>query len=195
VSSFSDSSLHGPARLRSPRRWLLAIFCALLVSTLRASDDQATVAYRVKAGFLYNFLKFTDWPDQPELAGVPFRIAIAADDATYALIASALSGKTVGPRPVVIERLGGTPGGAPLHMVFITRTASANALELARHHYGSPVLTIGESDGFARSGGILNFVFVDEAVRFEVNLAAAQQAGLRISSRLSKMAILVRSAP
>lgn len=108
------------------------------------------------------------------------------------MIVNALSGKVADNRTIVVERADPASSGPPPHLLFITDSAPPAARILPRQYSTAPVLTIGERDGFARNGGILNFVLVDEAVRFEVNLAAAQRAGVRISSRVSKMAILVR---
>jgi hypothetical protein len=185
------------ARLaRFVRRALLGACVTFALSTpaaiVRAEDGGGEIAYRVKIGFLVNFLRFSDWPEAALPPGSSFRLAVAGDDATFALISGALAGKVVNGRTVAVERADQQSQGAPPHLLFITRSAPAGAQTLAQRYTSAPVLTLGERDGFARGGGILNFVLVDEAVRFEVNLTAAQRAGIRISSRVSKMAILVR---
>lgn len=153
---------------------------------------EAPITYRVKIGFLYNFLRFAEWPANVLPPGAAFRIAVAADDETYALIARTLDGKVVDGRAITVMRTDYPPGEPPPHLLFITQSARPDSHRLTELYAGAPVLTIGEVDSFARKGGIMNFVLVDEAVRFEVNLQAASRAGLRISSRVSKMAILVR---
>jgi hypothetical protein len=191
VRSAGDKFVPRLTRRSFLRTGLLAA-CSLLGGPLRAQDDRTQIAYRIKAGFLFNFLKFTDWPEAASAPGSPYRIAVAADDITFALIAGALAGKTVQDRAVSVTRAtDASPGNSP-HLLFLARSAPPAARALANDYTARPVLTVGETEGFARQGGILNFVLVEEAVRFEVNLVAAQRAGLRISSRISKMAILVR---
>lgn len=177
------------------RGFAIVSAAAVLLASMpvaRADDMAESLAYQVKIGFLYNFARFAEWPPASLPDGAPFRLAIASDEATFAFISAALSGKMVNDRPLSVERLD-PAGNAPLpHIVFFAQSATPEMLARAAAMAQSPVLTIGEHDGFARQHGILNFVLVDEAVRFEVNLTAAQRAGLRISSRVSKMAILVR---
>lgn len=170
-----------------------ALLAVLLAGPARAEEPpQDRIAYRVKIGFLVNFLRFAEWPEDSLPPGAAFRLAIAGDDATFAWVARALAGKTVSGRAIQVERADRESRGDPPHLLYITESAHDGAHLLGQQFTSAPVLTIGERDGFARRGGILNFVLVDEAVRFEVNLHAAERAGIRISSRVSKMAILVR---
>jgi hypothetical protein len=163
-----------------------------LVPCFASPTDEISIAYRVKAGYLFNFLKFAEWPDAALPPAAPLRIAIAADDAIYALLATALEGKVVNGRTLVVLPADGTEIIPPPHLLFVTQTAAPAVANQVSGYNGQPVLTIGESPNFARRHGILNFVLVDDAIRFEVNLSTAQRAGLRISSRISKLAILVR---
>lgn len=166
----------------------------ILAPGLALEADEAPIAYRVKAGYLFNFLKFAEWPEAALPPTGALRIAIAADDSIYALLAAALHDKVVNGRTIVVQRADGSEIQPPPHLLFVTQTAApvpAISNQLSGYN-GQPVLTVGESPDFARRHGILNFVLVDNAVRFEVNLSAAQRAGLRISSRISKLAILVR---
>lgn len=184
--------------LRHCWRGAVASVLCLALSVPLFASDQASIAYRVKAGYLFNFLKFVEWPE-PLAAQAPYRIAVAADDATFAIIAEVLAGKSVDNHPILLERLdsaGPVDATAPApHLLFITRSSAVAPAELAARVAGSATLTVGESAGFAKRGGVLNFVVIDESVKFEVNIAAAQKAGLRVSSRVSKLAILVRSEP
>lgn len=163
-----------------------------LSAAAAAAADMTSIAYRVKAGYLFNFLKFAEWPPTVLPANAPLRIDIAGDEPTYRLVADELEGKVVNDRPIVVHRSNGDERATPPHLLFITRSADPSAVQRASRLAAAPVLTVGESPDFARRHGILNFVLVDDAVRFEINLAAAEKAGLRISSRISKLAILVR---
>lgn len=178
---------------RTCAHWLALALLTLLPCAATANDE-ASIAYRVKAGYLFNFLKFAEWPDAALPPDTPLRIAIAANDSVYDLLATSLEGKVVNGRSIVVQRADGTEIIPPPHLLFVTESAApapAIANQVSGYN-GQPVLTIGESPHFARRHGILNFILVDDAVRFEVNLTAAQRAGLRISSRISKLAILVR---
>jgi hypothetical protein len=172
--------------------WLLVV---LLLPLASGHAKETSDIYRTKAGYLFNFLRFTDWPEGTLPGQTPLHVAVGTDSATFQLISEALFGKVVNGHPIAVEHPGEILDGSPPQLLFVTRSASAEDRALVAWYRQSPVLTIGEADGFARQDGIINFVIVNESVRFEVNLAAAQRAGLRISSRLSKLAILIRPAP
>lgn len=197
-----STNVHSRFRFGLPRflRRAALGFVWLALSVAAFADDSASIAYRVKAGYLFNFLKFVEWPEALP-AQSPYRIAVAADDATFAIVTEVLAGKSIDAHPIVLERIeadaasNSTPSSPAPHLLFITRSSPIATGELAARVAGQPTLTVGEASGFAKRGGVLNFVVIDESVKFEVNIAAAQKAGLRVSSRLSKLAILVRGEP
>ena len=81
------------------------------------------------------------------------------------------------------------------HLLFISRTLKVKGEEAIERLKNSPVLTVGEVDLFAHRGGMINFVRHERTFRFEINLAAAERAGLRISSKLATMATIVKTPP
>jgi len=78
-------------------------------------------------------------------------------------------------------------------MLFIASAESSRAEEIVQLLKGTSVLTIAETPGFSKQGGVINFVLEDSKVRFEVNVDAAKQAGLNISSRLLSLAKIVQT--
>ena len=78
------------------------------------------------------------------------------------------------------------------HVVFIPASAEEQIGTILEALGDSPTLTVGETDGFATRGGVMNFVIVKNKVRFEINMQAADRAGLKISSQLLRVGILVR---
>jgi hypothetical protein len=77
------------------------------------------------------------------------------------------------------------------HVVFVPVTEKDHAEKIMKSLQGSNTLTVGESDGFAAMGGIINLVVEGDKIRFEVNPAAADRAGLKISAKLLSMAKIV----
>ncbi len=77
-------------------------------------------------------------------------------------------------------------------MVFIPFTEKDQADKILKGLKGSSILTVGESEGFAALGGIINLTVVGDTVHFEVNQLAAERAGLKISSKLLSMATIVK---
>jgi hypothetical protein len=139
----------------------------------------------VKAGFLLNFLRFVEWPAPPaRQAQEPFFICIIGDDPFRGILDRMVQDETVNGRPVVVRRLSRIQG--PCQLLFVS--ASVRDVFLLLRQSGPGVLTVGETSGFLDDGGMINFVVDNRRVRFDVHLAAASSASVRISSRLLSVA-------
>ena len=162
------------------------------------------IEYQVKAGFLFNFAKFVEWPAASQSAHSDLRLGIIAPDEIYELMGQALDGKMVGERPIRVERITAADvekGAALPQIIFIHQDIQRlhqdlgfNPSQLFALAEKQSVLIVGESAGFATSGGIIGFVQRGENLRFQVNLAKAQRAGLKLSARLSGLAEIVTSS-
>lgn len=184
----------GP-RLRHPRVWL-ALLAGLLTDPLvRAATIEATprLEYQVKAGYLFNFLRFTEWPSQALSAGTPYRIGIAGDAAAFNIIADVLQGKTVNDREIEVVHLKAGDSVRGCHLIFVPRTIDLDALNLSDVAQRDAVLMVGESNNYAVRDGMIGFVQRGHNIRFQVNLSAAQRAGLKLSGRLASLAEIVPS--
>jgi hypothetical protein len=181
-------------------RAALAILPILLVGAwLNAQNAPGSSEYLIKAGFIYNFANLVQWPStsfaQPDS---PIVIVILGEDHFGTTLDRALEGKKVNARPFVIKRarsvseLQRTLGPQKECQILYVSTSEmphlGEAIQVLR---GAPVLTIGETPGFARSGGIINLILEDNKVRFEVNVQAAKDADLNISSRLLALARII----
>ncbi len=145
-----------------------------------------------KAAFLLNFARLVQWPGSAfEGPKAPIVVGFLGADAFEAARAAGIEKKRVGERPVEIRRVSGASEASLCHIVFLSHgdgTRPESLLEATRE---SSVLTVGEIEGFAQKGGIINFYREGKKVRFEINTGAAQQAGFRISSRLLRLAKIV----
>jgi hypothetical protein len=181
-------------------RAALAILPILLAGAwLNAQNAPGSSEYLIKAGFIYNFANLVQWPStsfaQPDS---PIVIVILGEDHFGTTLDRALEGKKVNARPFVIKRarsvseLQRTLGPQKECQILYVSTSEmphlGEAIQVLR---GAPVLTIGETPGFARSGGIINLILEDNKVRFEVNVQAAKDADLNISSRLLALARII----
>ena len=182
-----------------PRRHVvLRSLCALallgLALATSAFAQEVSKEYRVKAGFLYNFSKFVQWPaDRFADDTSPIIIAVLGSDPFGEELDKIVKGRAVEDRPIVIRRITSAADIPAAHIVFIG--AGSDPL-LPPSLLGSPgVLTVGESAGFSASGGVITFTVVNDRVRFEINQTAADQAGLKLSGQLLKLASVVRKKP
>ncbi len=192
------------ARLRLFGTFAVALATLSSLSPARAFAASNAVEYQVKAGFLFNFAKFVEWPGTALTPGSSMRLGIIAPEEVYQLIEKSLSGKTVGDRPLLVERLTAAQieaGTALPNIIFVHQDAFRQQSDAGFTHQQlaaladkQQVLLVGESAGFATSGGMIGFVQRGENLRFQVNLACAQRAGLKLSARLSGLAEIVSSA-
>ncbi len=177
--------------LRSAVGVVLCIFVWLCPDELRAQSAQAN-EQGMKAGFVYNFALFTQWPAKVfKDAASPLAICIAGDRATVQAF-EPLTTKKILDRPVTVHAFGDNATRHPCHIIYIDSKNKTEAAELLRRVSGQGVLTIGDLDGFCRLGGIINFYRDNNRLRFEVNTDAAGRAGLKLSSQLLKLATIVR---
>lgn len=158
-----------------------------------AIESPASVEYQVKAGYLVTFAKFVDWPTNALSKNDRLRIGIVDNGKSYSIIAAALSGKSVGPHEIETVLVKSFQDLKSFNMVFVTRSQSKRVLDVIRSVGTAPVLTFGETDGFAVEGGCINFTMSGKKIRFEVNTGAVESAGLKISSRLACMAAIVQT--
>jgi hypothetical protein len=149
--------------------------------------------YQVKALFLLNFSKYVDWPPQA-FAGsnTPITIGVCGESKLGEALKNIVAGKSVGGRAIVIRQLESTEDSSRCHILFVSDAEAPRMRGILDKASALPILTVGEDAVFARSGGIINFVLKNGNVRLEIDLIAAQKAGLTISSKLLAVADVVK---
>ena len=175
----------------------LCLLCIGVALPARAqgSDSPASSEYLIKAGFIYNFAKLTEWPapsfPQPNS---PIVIGILGTDPFQGMLDQVLRGKQVNGREFVVKHLKWEDDVRSCNILFVSSSENAHLDQLFRLIKGLPILTIGDTPGFAERGGIINFVLEDDKVRFHIDVDAAKQADINISSRLLALAKIVPEA-
>jgi len=164
----------------------------------QTSDSSDSSEYLIKAGFIYNFAKFVEWPTtafaQPDS---PIVIGILGIDPFGPLIDRIVENKKIGARGFVVKRLkwgGDLKDLKECKILFVGASERAHIDELMQIVKTLPILTVGETPGFAERGGVIRFVLEDDRVRFEINVDAAHEADLTISSRLLTLARIIQQA-
>jgi len=151
------------------------------------------VEYPVKLAFLYNFTKFVEWPAASfRDANAPLSICIVGDDPFSTDLEGELRTRKVGGHPVEVKRLKPTDTLSACQIVFVPATAKNQVARIVKSLKGASTLTVGESEGFALLGGIINLTVEENKLRFEINLLAAERAKLKISSKLLSLAKIVK---
>lgn len=159
-------------------------------------DASDSSEYLIKAGFIFNFAKFVEWPTAAFPASdSPIVIGILGTDPFGTIIDQIVQDKKIGARGFVVKRLRWGTDLKDLKdckILFVGASEKAHVDELVQIVKGLPILTVGETPGFAEHGGVIRFVLEDNRVRFEVNVEAAHQADLTISSRLLTLARIIQ---
>jgi YfiR/HmsC-like len=140
----------------------------------------------IKAAFLFNFTKFVEWSDGA--AAGPFQICTLADARFDAVLAHTLSGESTDGRPIVRVTPEAPEFASACHILFISRGEDSRVGRWVAAVQGHPVLIVGESKAAADAGAEITFVVEDNRVKFDVNEDAASRAGLKISSKLLRVA-------
>lgn len=186
----------------SPNETMLRIFriivaCLICValalpSCAQTAGSSDSSEYLIKAGFIYNFANLLQWPASAfSKADSPIVIGILGTDTFGGMLDEVLAGKKVNGRSFLVKHLKWGMELKDCNIVFVSPSETVHLEEILRLLKGLPILTIGETPNFARRGGVINFILVDDKVRFEVNVEAAKQADINISSRLLALAKIV----
>ncbi len=179
---------------------LIAITCLLsamaLGSHAEGLDSSDSSEYLIKAGFIYNFAKLVEWPTtsfaQPDS---PIVIGILGEDPFGATLDKIVADKKINGRGIAVKRVKWGRDFKDLkdcNILFVSSSEKEHIESVIDAMKGLPILTIGDAPGFAKRGGIMNFVLEENKVRFEVNVEAAKHADLTISSRLLTLAKIVQ---
>jgi len=145
--------------------------------------------------FLYHFAQFIQWP--PETfhdPAAPLTLCVAGQNPFQGEIGQDLRGREVNGHPVEIKKLRPNDDPKACHIVFVPASERKQTEKLLAALKGSSTLTVGETQGFADLGGIINLTLDQNKLRFEVNLDAATQTQLKISSKLLALAKIVKVA-
>jgi hypothetical protein len=169
------------------------VVALLLWVTVRAAEDNS-LEYKVKAGYLFNFAKYVDWPPRAHAtAESPFVIGVLGGQGPRSVIEEVLRGKTVFGRPLEVRLLERLEDHAGCHILFVTRDSKITAEQASSAAGTAPVLLVGETESFAESGGMIGFVRQDEQFRVVLNLESVNASGLKASAKLATVAKRVRS--
>ncbi len=174
---------------------LACLATALGAATARAADGgDAYVADEARASFVVNLLRFVEWPASAFDDGrAPVVVCVGPGDPIVHPLARLARGRSVGGHALEVRRRlrGAAPSGC--HAAYLRASDEhevAGILEYARRTGG--LLTVAEIDGFADRGGMVEVTVETDRIRFTVNLASAERAGLRIGSGVLSLGRVVR---
>ena len=178
----------GPAEQRFFPAALRPIILAVLWGLLPGlAGAQQPTEYEVEAAFLLNFTRFIEWPTSSFAdARSPFAICIYGKDPFGAVLDEIVQGESVNGRRLTVKRLSEPSGFQSCQILFFSTFDRELLKNVSASGHG--VLTVGEGDNFVRAGGVIGFVLESRRVRFDINQTAAEEASLKLSSKLLSVA-------
>ncbi len=197
IAPTSDRCPARPSALRRPRLALLAILALVALGGAPAwgADTPVSKEYQLKAAFLYNFTKFVEWPTGRFAdATSPIVIGVLDRNPFGDELEKIVKGRTVNGRAIVIKLVTTANEAATVHLLFVPADEEPR-LAATEVWKKAAVVSVGESDHFTVLGGTITFKPEADKIRFAINLESAEQAGLKISAQLLKLAIAVHRKP
>ena len=172
------------------QQFVTALLLILLLSAPVAgmANEAQHTEYRIKTAFLYNFSRFTSWPEAALQDRSEFSLCTLSSTLFREQL-DTLIGKTVHSKTLVVKHFDRPEEIVDCQLVFISQSGElTETLWILKEQ---PVLTVSDATDFTEKGGIIQFELVDNKVRFRINVDAARTAGLTISSKLLSLAINV----
>ena len=190
--------MHAGQRIRDPERAGLSrracarplLLCVTLCLMANAGLAQQATEYQVKAAYLYNFAKFVQWPPQGT-NDAAFGICVLGRDHFGATLDATVAGENINGRRVEVQRIFSPRESGNCRILYVG-SREGNDLRRVLEEVRPGTLTVSDLPDFMDRGGMIQFVLDNNRVRFEVNLDAAERAGLTLSSELLKVAMAVR---
>ena len=179
-----------PRKVRSRLSMLLSGL--VLCSLGSGAQGQTATEYQVKAAFLFNFAKFVEWPPSTfSDAAAPLRICVFGRNPFGEELRNITKEKTVNGHKLEVSQVLDFEVARTCQILFIASSEMSRLKQILESLRGTDALTVADTKGFVEQGGMINFVLENSRVQFEVNRKAAEQAGLKISSKLLSVAKLV----
>jgi len=161
---------------------------AALVVMAAPGSAQVVTEPALKAAYIYNFAKFTEWPAGAVPAGQPLKMCVIGDQAVEAELARTVKNRELAGHKMLVSRLPLTGSPETCHILYVSGVTSDQAAHAIAALADTPVLTLSDVDGFTEHGGIARFFFERGRLCFDVDIPAVKRARLLISSRLLTMA-------
>jgi hypothetical protein len=170
-------------------RSLAACGVAILLLSPTTARAQDVTEPALKAAFIYNFARFTEWPADAMAKDAPLLLCVVGDPAVGGALEQAVKARTLAGHSIGVSQAGPDVRSlAGCHIAYIADVTASEAAKMVAALHDAPVLTISELKGFTRMGGIAQFFFENGQLRFDIQLASAARARLQISSKLLSLA-------
>jgi len=167
------------------------VFTLLILGSTFSFAAEPSREYQVKAGFLYKFLLFAEWPEETTAeSGDTVVIGIIGKD-SFGNAFAPVEGEIIDGKKLTVRRFKENVSSTALeecHILFISSSLKKKTGKILKTVNEYPIITVSEVKGFTQSGGMINFVIKGKRVGFEINMTAAESAGIKFRSKLLRVA-------
>ena len=151
--------------------------------------------YELKAVYLERITRFLEWPDETQntRADDLFVIGILGENPFGRKLEDLYAGRGIKNKPIKVYYLSELREIERVHLLFVSRSESEELSQILDITRKKPILTVGDTRGFAEKGGLVNFFIESDKLRFEINERGFHEAGLVIDPLLLKVAKIVNT--
>jgi len=171
---------------------VLAVFSGWLLFCAPAAVGQDVTESSLKAAFIHNFVKFTEWPREALPPAGPLVVCVVADASFGDALGNYVKGHPVDGHDIVVSRIAADGMPQPCHLLYVSGITAKQAAQVVAGLKRAPVLTLSDVDQFVRVGGMAQLYFEEGRIRFRINLENTRRTGLQFSSKLLSLATLVK---
>src|ERR1043165_7921116 len=174
-------------------RWmLLGPLCVYLLGTVGVVQGELARESDRRAACIYKLAEFVDWPEEAfRPADAPIIIGVLGADPFGKVLDGVVQNEVVKNRKLVVQRYRRVEEISTCNILFISQSEGGRLEQILSMLKGKNILTVGESESFARRGGMVRFLTEKNKLRMRINVEAAKAANLTISSKLLRIADLV----
>ena len=164
---------------------------SLTAMTTSAAQDSELEAGLLKTVFIYNFAKFTRWPDNQSktMQNALSLCYIGDDNLTYNL--QKLAGRVLRGKPIKAVKVIDELKLSNCHVLYLAKSTQNRIPSILQSIKAKPILTISEIERFSQNGGMIELTQDRDKLRFIINLNATRPSGLKLSARLLDLAIII----
>jgi hypothetical protein len=165
----------------------VALLCLLPAEFLHAQQDE----YAVRAAYVFNLTKYVTWPRKRDRLVV----GVFGDGSTGPILREVLDRKMSDGKTIYVVLHPSESELRDCDILYVTKPSPTELHSILKRAAGQPVLTVGETDAFARAGGMVGLVRSGDQMQIQVNLESLKAAQLQMSSRLLRLAVIVSEGP
>jgi uncharacterized protein DUF4154 len=167
--------------------FLIILLAPVSFSTQAIAVDETSKEGKLKAAYLFNFLRFVEWPDESDGA---INLCVIGNKSSYHDALLALTTQSIN-RQAISVSISNNENTLELdncQLIFITDLKQKSESKILESFNSSPILTVGENPDFINNGGMINFITSKDKIYFEINMTAVKQTDIRISSKILRLA-------